>query len=43
VKSAAPARPSSHTVTCILPGAFIACLRAIRAGARRWAYLLKKR
>src|SRR6266516_2453802 len=38
VKSAAPARPSSHTVIWIFPGAFIACSRAIRVDARRCAY-----
>src|SRR5207244_3899561 len=35
VKSAAPARPSNHTVIWIFPGAFIACSRAIRADARK--------
>src|SRR2546427_6588865 len=38
VKSAAPARPSNHTVIWIFPGAFIVCSRAIRADARRCAY-----
>src|SRR5213595_3623153 len=38
VKSAAPARPSNHTVIWIFPGAFIGCSRAIRVDARRCAY-----
>src|SRR5260370_37666874 len=38
VKSAAPARPSNHTVIWIFPGAFIACSRAIRVDARRCVY-----
>src|SRR5438105_362214 len=37
VKSAAPARPSNHTVIWILPGAFIVS-ETIRAGVRRCAY-----
>src|SRR5206468_12444512 len=38
VKTAAPARPSNHTVIWIFPGAFIVCSRAIRADARRCVY-----
>src|SRR5437667_10845041 len=38
VKSAAPARPSNHTVIWIFPGAFVGCSRAIRVDARRCAY-----
>src|SRR5438093_11396016 len=38
VKSAAPARPSNHTVIWVFPGAFIGCSRAIRVDARRCAY-----